>query len=81
MNAGFDMVPALSDNDTDQQKWRNFLDAIRRHYHDDDTLAAQANYIEFKAGEHSLLPFEGHKFLRFSSKVSGRHAGNVEIYI
>ena len=38
------------------------------------------NYFKFKLGEHSLLPFEVHKFLRFSSKISGSHAEGVEEY-
>ena len=37
--------------------------------------------IVFKAGEHPLLPFEGHKFLRFSAKISGSHANGVQKYI
>jgi len=39
------------------------------------------NYLEFAIGEHPLLPFEAHKFLRFSSKISGRHSSNVMEYI
>ena len=38
------------------------------------------NIILFKAGEHPSLPFEGHKFLRFSAKISGASSG-VEGYI
>lgn len=32
------------------------------------------NYIVFEAGNHLILPFEGYKFLRFSSKISGSKA-------
>jgi hypothetical protein len=39
------------------------------------------NYIEFNAGEHPTLPFEGHKFLRFSSKISGRGSEEAKEYI
>ncbi|KAK0609069.1 SET domain-containing protein 5 [Lasiodiplodia hormozganensis] len=53
------------------------------HYKDDVQVEVKPNYIEFKAGEHPLLPFEGHKFLRFSSKISGSIASTtgVESYI
>jgi hypothetical protein len=38
-------------------------------------VEVKPSYIEFK---HPLLPFECHKFLRFSSKISGSHSKGVE---
>ena len=81
IDAGFDMVPRLSKGAVDRQNWDSFIKIIRERYHNDDLVEIRPNYIEFNVGEHPLLPFEGHKFLRFSSKVSGSHAKGVEEYI
>lgn len=80
-DAGFDMVPRLSKGVVDRHNWQSFIKTIRERYQNDDLVEVKPNYIVFKAGEHLLLPFEGHKFLRFSSKVSGSHAKGVEEYI
>jgi hypothetical protein len=81
IDAGFDMVPRLSKGAVDRQNWQSFIKTIKEHYQNDDLVEVKPNYIVFKAGEHPLLPFEGHKFLRFSSKISGSHAKGVEEYI
>jgi hypothetical protein len=81
IDAGFDMVPRLSKGAVDRQNWQSFIKTIKEHYQNDDLVEVKPNYIAFKAGEHPLLPFEGHKFLRFSSKISGSHAEGVEEYI
>lgn len=81
IEAGFDMVPRLSKGALDRQNWQSFIIFIKECYQDDDLVENTPNYMEFKAGEHPLLPFEGHKFLRFSSKVSGSHAKGVSGYI
>lgn len=81
IDAGFDMVPRLSKGAVDRQNWHSFIKFIKERYRDDDKVEVKPNYIQFKAGEHPLLPFEGHKFLRFSSKISGSHAEGVEEYI
>jgi hypothetical protein len=83
IDAGFDMYPRLSKGVVDRQNWGRFIDFIKEHYKDDTQVEIKPNYINFKAGEHPKLPFEGHKFLRFSSKVSGSTAAdtNVEGYI
>jgi hypothetical protein len=39
------------------------------------------NYIEFKVGEYPLLLFKKYKFLRFSLKINGSYAEEVEKYI
>lgn len=81
--AGFDMVPPLSKGAVDRQSWQSFIKIIRERYQNDDLVEIKPNYIVFKTGEHPLLlPFEGHKFLRFSSKISGsNNAERVEEYI
>ncbi|KAK4692657.1 hypothetical protein P7C71_g4588, partial [Lecanoromycetidae sp. Uapishka_2] len=81
IDAGFDMVPCLSNVAADKQNWDSFIKVIKSHYQDDELVEIKPNYLEFKAGEHPLLPFEGHKFLRFSSKISGGHPEGIEQYI
>lgn len=83
IDAGFDMVPRLSTGIADTTEWSSFIDFLKEHYKDDAQVEIKPNYILFKAGEHPMLPFEGHKFLRFSSKVSGGNAAatRVENYI
>jgi len=81
IDAGFDMVPCLSKGAVDKQKWQSFIKVIKECYQNDDLVEIKSNYLKFKAGEHPRLPFEGHKLLRFSSKISGSHAKGVEIYI
>jgi hypothetical protein len=72
IDAGFDMDPPLTKGVVDRQNWEKFIDYVKEHYKDDKQVEIKPNYINFKAGEHPKLPLEGHKFLRFSSKVSGR---------
>lgn len=81
IDAGFDMVPRLSQGLVDKQNWRRFIDVVQERYQADDQVEIKPNYIEFTVGEHPMLPFEGHKFLRFSAKTSGSHAKGVEEYI
>jgi hypothetical protein len=81
IDAGFDMVPRLSKGEADRQNWESFINVIKEHYQNDDLVQIKPEYIVFRAGEHPRLPFDGHKFLRFSSKVSGGHAKGVKRYI
>ena len=81
IDTGFDMVPHLSKGAVDKQNWQSFIKVIKKRYPNDNLVEIKPNYLTFKAGEHPLLPFEGHKFLRFSSKISGSHAKGVEQYI
>ncbi|KAJ0107043.1 SET domain-containing protein 5 [Diaporthe amygdali] len=83
IDAGFDMVPRLSRDVADKLVWSRFIDLIKMCYFEDDQLEIKSNYILFKAGEHPMLPLEGHKFLRFSAKISGQIAieSRVEAYI
>lgn len=81
VDAGFDMVPRLSKGAVDRQNWQSFIECIKEKYQNDELVEIKPNYIIFKAGEHPMLPFEGHKFLRFSSKISGSHARGVWAYL
>ncbi|WEW61399.1 hypothetical protein PRK78_006889 [Emydomyces testavorans] len=81
IDAGFDMVPRLSKGIADKHKWHSFLETIKERYQNDARVEVKPNYIVFNAGEHPMLPLEGHKFLRFSSKISGSHAEGVQTYI
>ncbi|ESZ94009.1 hypothetical protein SBOR_5587 [Sclerotinia borealis F-4128] len=81
IDAGFDMVPRLSESAVDRKSWQFLIELIKKQYESDGLVEVRHNYIVFKAGEHPRLPFEGHKLLRFSSKISGRCAGGVKDYI
>lgn len=82
-DAGFDMVPCLSRGGKDKEDWDRFIQSIKEYYRGDPQVEIRSNYIEFIAGEHPRLPFEGHKLLRFSSKITGNivMTTNVESYI
>lgn len=71
IDAGFDMVPPLSSGVVDEHNWARFIAAIKEYYKGDGEVELNPNYILFKVGEYPRLPLEGHKLLRFSSKVSG----------
>jgi hypothetical protein len=81
IDAGFDLVPRLSNSVDDKNNWRFFMDCVQGEYEDDENVEVKANYIEFKAGEHPRLPFDGQKCLRFSSKISGTTGHEAETYI
>ncbi len=81
IDAGFNMVPCLSKGAVDKQNWQLFIKVIKEYYQNDDLVEIESNYLKFKAGKHPRLPFKGHKFLHFSSKISGSHAKGVEKYI
>ncbi|RYP34254.1 hypothetical protein DL767_004377 [Monosporascus sp. MG133] len=52
---------------------------IKQRYEDDQRVEATKNYLWFKAGgEYAKVPFEGHKFRRFSSNLSGRNSTEAE---
>lgn len=71
VDEGFDMVPRLSQGGPDSRKWEAFINTIKSYYVDDDQVEVRASCIVFKVGEWPALPFQGHQFLRFSSKVTG----------
>ncbi|PNP85936.1 hypothetical protein FNYG_00992 [Fusarium nygamai] len=78
--SGFDMVPRLSSRAEDQQRWDEFIERVMFVYEGDSEVEIKDNYIKFEAGEQLLLPFEGHKFLRFSSTPND-DLFSAEIYI
>ncbi|KAK6351200.1 hypothetical protein TWF718_004370 [Orbilia javanica] len=71
IDAGFDIVPKLTKSPQDQASWNIFLSKLRDQYTSDPTVEFKENYMVWKKGEHPMIPYSGHKFLRFSSKVSG----------
>lgn len=77
------MVPRLSQGIQDRMKWQQFLNGVKQFYADDERVNVGPRVIYSKAGEWPSLPLEGHKFLRFSSKITGRIAAEtgVESYI
>ncbi|KAE9986982.1 hypothetical protein EG328_004114 [Venturia inaequalis] len=79
IDAGFDMVPRLSKGVVDIHNWGRFIESIKERYKDDTQVEIKPNYISFKAGEHPQLPFEGHKFLRFSPKISESTAADTKV--
>lgn len=81
IDADFDMIPCYSKGAVDKQNWQSFINVIKERYQNDGLVEIKSNYLKFKAGQHPRLPFEGHKFLRFSSQISGSHAKGVEKYI
>ncbi|CVK94100.1 uncharacterized protein FMAN_03341 [Fusarium mangiferae] len=76
--SGFDMVPRLSGYE-DQELWEEFIEHVQTVYKDESTFKIDAYYMVFEEGKQLLLPFEGHKFLRFSSIPD--NDSSVEDYI
>ncbi|EJT97685.1 hypothetical protein DACRYDRAFT_119346 [Dacryopinax primogenitus] len=82
VDRGFDLYPPLEDSEPDMSRWANFLEAVIRYYRGDENFTINKNNdLVFKQGEGPTLMREAHRFRRFSSKVSGSHAGNVETYL
>jgi hypothetical protein len=81
--AELDTKRPLSKESVDRNNWGRFIDFVKEHYNDDLQVEIKPNYINLRAGEHRKLPFEGHKFLSFSSKISGARteASGIEQYI
>lgn len=87
-HCGFDLSPPIqAHNSTDTDKWARFITAVLRHYEPDsendyDTsevdILDDKGFIEFCVGEHPTLPYDGSKFRRFSSKISGYFIYNAE---
>ncbi|KAI0447430.1 hypothetical protein F4803DRAFT_499645 [Xylaria telfairii] len=78
-DAGFDMVPRLSQGNEDRRKWERFLEGLKQYYADDERVEFGPRVVQFKAGEWPSLPVEGHKFLRFSSRITGATAANTGV--
>ncbi|RYP08745.1 hypothetical protein DL764_001656 [Monosporascus ibericus] len=79
VDCGFDMMPPLSGSIKDKKRWTWFTMIIKQRYEDDQRVEVTKNYLWFKAGgEYAKVPFEGHKFRRFSSNLSGRNSTKAE---
>ncbi len=75
---GFELLPYLARNDTDQARWQCFIDEIKQVCQYDGEVEIKEDYIEFKLGDHPKLPMEGWKFCSFSSRMSGRSSTRIE---
>ncbi|KAI0965166.1 hypothetical protein F4678DRAFT_453665, partial [Xylaria arbuscula] len=78
VDEGFDMVPRLSRSREDVLMWKKFIDIIRERYKGDDQVHFRDDHIRFHVGEHPMLPLDGQKFLRYSSKSSGDAWGYIQ---
>ncbi|KAG6173426.1 hypothetical protein E4U44_003935 [Claviceps purpurea] len=65
---GFELVPPLTTREEDKFRWQEFLADFKQMHLRDPRVEWKDNYILFKFGERPMLPYEGHKFLRFSSE-------------
>ena len=81
IDAEFNMVSRLFERAVDKQNWQSFIKIIKEIYQNDDLIEIKTDFLEFKADEHSKLSMKGHKFLRFSSKISKSQAKKVKNYI
>lgn len=84
IDAGFDMVPQLTDGELDRDKWVKFIDFIKKHYQDDDRVEAKPNYIYPVQGRRApKASARGSQVLTPQSKISGSIAKEtrVEDYI
>jgi hypothetical protein len=80
-DAGFDLVPRISNSVADRRVWGQFIDSVKTYYEGDVNVEVKSDCIEFNVGEHPILPFEGHKCMRFSSKITGKHSTDVQPYL
>lgn len=83
IDVGFDLYPPLQASSADDlTRWDRFLSAIKLEYANDPNVKVEdSGDIVITQGEHPTLLKEGHKFRRFSSKISGSHAGEVKRYL
>ncbi|KIK60814.1 hypothetical protein GYMLUDRAFT_85231 [Collybiopsis luxurians FD-317 M1] len=84
IDMGFDLFPPLQDTDSDNKDWADFLSHVIAHYEKEKdgnmTINADGDVV-FTQSEHPTLLRKGYRFRRFSSKISGRLAGDVEKYL
>lgn len=97
-DCGFDVYPTLERTEANQEKYQHFINEVLRAYEVNPTggygstadcvaeVITKKNgaYIEFKVGEHPILPYGPnmcHYFIRFSSKVSGPSTRLAEPFI
>ncbi|KAJ7123996.1 hypothetical protein C8R43DRAFT_1031521 [Mycena crocata] len=84
IDRGFDLFPPLENTENDNVKWAAFLEHVTSHYEkegDPNFTVNDARNIVFTQGERPTLKRKGYQFRRFSAKISGRNAGNVEDYL
>lgn len=81
IDAGFEMAPRFPNGALETHNWQSFTKFIKKHYQGDELVNIKPNYIELKVGEYPLLHVEGHKPLRFSSKITGLDDNRAWEYI
>jgi len=65
-----------------QAKWAAFLNEVKEKYKTDNNVTIfKWGSIVFEQGEHPSLESDGHRFRRFSSKITGSHCGHVQTYL
>ncbi|KAH6645170.1 hypothetical protein BKA67DRAFT_542150 [Truncatella angustata] len=65
------MVPRIGYSTVDALKWNQPIESVRKRFQNDPNVKLYLYYIELETGEHPMLPFDGHHFLRSGSKISG----------
>ncbi|KAL7580955.1 hypothetical protein ACA910_005771 [Epithemia clementina (nom. ined.)] len=82
IDVGFDFYPPLDDKEDDHDSWSSFFSLVSTSFEDDpDVDISDDGDLVFKVAEHPSLPRQGHRFRRFSSKVTGRQGAAAEFYI
>jgi hypothetical protein len=69
-DVGFDMIPSLTKDFVDGYNWNEFMERIKHHFKGDARIERKSNYILFRAGEHTMQPYESFKVLRFGGKTT-----------
>lgn len=81
LHVGFHMVPPVSKEIDDRDKWQSFLTEVRQSFYYDGQVEIYLDYIEFAREKSLRLPFEGHKFFRFSSMINDTNDSDIRRYI
>ncbi|KAJ6560841.1 hypothetical protein DFH09DRAFT_1083313 [Mycena vulgaris] len=71
-------LPTAREHRPRQREWVSLLEAVIAQKDDPNMMIYASGNIEFTQGEHPTLRRKGYQFRFFSSKVSGRLAGNVD---
>ncbi|KAK2785807.1 hypothetical protein FQN52_008222 [Onygenales sp. PD_12] len=78
---GFEMIPRLSKDGIDRDKWDMFMQNIKYYYEGDDKVVATMKSIQFCPSYGPRLPFEGHKLLRFDCACAPKDIGRLYPYL
>lgn len=79
---GFDLFPPLHNTSGDNHLCAEFLTAVHKRFKHDPVLHIdEKRNTLFQQGEHPTLTRDGCHFRRFSAKITGSYAQNVEYYL